>query len=304
MYVTGFADEAADSLAGQIKATKALGWEYIEARSINGKNIHDISDEEFQNVYRELGEAGVRVNCFGSTIANWSKSVDEPFEDTLATADRAAARMQKCGARLVRVMSYAILRDAQGKALADQKEEERFRRMREITRRFTDHGITPVHENCLTYGGMSAAHTLRLLENVPGLKLVFDTGNPPLTPDFEKPFPYPMQDSWRFYTAVRPHIAYVHIKDGFLRRAEAGSPAEEVYTYPGKAEGHVVKIVEDLLRTGYDGGFSIEPHMAVVFHNASVSSSGDERFNTYVEYGRRFMRILQNFGRDTTKKAP
>ncbi|MDR3200562.1 MAG: sugar phosphate isomerase/epimerase [Spirochaetales bacterium] len=287
MYLTGFADEAADALAGQIEATKALGWQNIEARSINGKNIHDISDEEFEDVYRELGESGVNVNCFGSTIANWGKSVDEPFDETLAAVDRAVRRMKRCASRLIRIMSYSILRDTDGRALADQKEEERFRRLREITRRFTDEGITPVHENCLNYGGMSIAHTHRLLENVPGLKLVFDTGNPPLTPDFAKPFPYPMQDSWEFYYAVRPYIAYVHIKDSFLKSGE------EVYTYPGEGAGQVVKIVEDLLATGYDGGFSMEPHMSVVFHDASVQSSADARFQNYVEYGRRFMRILE-----------
>jgi sugar phosphate isomerase/epimerase len=294
MYLTGFADEAADSLAGQIKAVKTLGWENIEARTIDGKNIHDLCDEEFENVYRELNEAGVHINCFGSTIANWGKSVDEPFEETLAVVNKTARRMKRCGARLVRVMSFSILRDKEGKALPGQKEEERFRRLREIVSRFTGEGLVPVHENCLTYGGMSIAHTRRLLENVPGLKLVFDTGNPPLTPDFSKPFPYPMQDSWEFYKAARPHIAYVHIKDAFFR--PGGSPQDrggEVYTYPGEGAGHVLKIVEDLLRTGYDGGFSIEPHMAVVFHDASVQSSGNARFDNYVEYGRRFMRILE-----------
>jgi sugar phosphate isomerase/epimerase len=287
MYLTGFADEAADALAGQIEATKTHGRRNIEARSINGKNIHDISDEEFEDAYRELGEAGVGVNCFGSTIANWGKSVDEPFEETLAAVDRAICRMKRCAARLLRIMSYSVLRDTAGRALADQCEEERFRRLREITRRFTDEGITPVHENCFTYGGMSIAHTLRLLENVPGLKLVFDTGNPPLTPDFSKPFPYPMQDSWEFYSAVKPYIAYIHIKDSLLKSGE------EAYTYPGEGAGHVVKIVDDLLSTGYDGGFSMEPHMSVVFHDASVRSSADARFQNYVEYGRRFMRILE-----------
>ncbi|MDR1931605.1 MAG: sugar phosphate isomerase/epimerase [Spirochaetales bacterium] len=292
MYLTGFADEAADDLSRQIRATKALGWENIEARSVGGENIHDISDERFEDVYRELCEAGVNVNCFGSTIANWGRSVEEPFEETLAAVDRAVRRMKRCGTRLIRIMSYSVLRGKDGKALNDQKEKERFRRLREITDRFTGEGLIPVHENCFTYGGMSAAHAHRLLENVPGLKLVFDTGNPPLTPDFSKPFPYPMQDSWEFYASVKAHIAYVHIKDSVLRPGE-GSGGEEIYTYPGEGAGHVAKIVKDLLASGYDGGFSMEPHMAVVFHDASVKSSADARFQNYLEYGRRFMRLLE-----------
>jgi xanthine phosphoribosyltransferase len=38
-----------------------------------------------------------------------------------------------------------------------------------------------MHENCRNYGGLSHQHTLKLLDNVPELKLVFDTGNPPMT---------------------------------------------------------------------------------------------------------------------------
>ena len=47
MYFTGFADEAAPDLAGQISATKELGWSNIESRAIDGTNIHDLSDEAF-----------------------------------------------------------------------------------------------------------------------------------------------------------------------------------------------------------------------------------------------------------------
>ena len=39
-------------------------------------------------------------------------------------------------------------------------------------------GIQPVHENCMNYGGMGWPYAVELLENVPGLKWVFDTANP------------------------------------------------------------------------------------------------------------------------------
>ena len=59
-----------------------------------------------------------------------------------------------------------------------------------------------------------------------------------------------------------------------------------------KAAEAGVRIVADLLKNGYDGGFSMEPHMAVVAHDASVTSEADIRFANYVEYGRRFEKIL------------
>ena len=41
MYLTGIADEASQDIE-QIRTTKELGWNAIESRFINGKNIHDI----------------------------------------------------------------------------------------------------------------------------------------------------------------------------------------------------------------------------------------------------------------------
>ena len=43
MYYSGFADEAASSIEGQIKATKELGWQNIKSRSVDGVNLTDVS---------------------------------------------------------------------------------------------------------------------------------------------------------------------------------------------------------------------------------------------------------------------
>jgi sugar phosphate isomerase/epimerase len=285
MYLTGFADEAAPDIEGQIRATQELGWHFIEARNINGVNIHDIPEALFEEVAARLQSAGIQVNCFGSAIANWGKSILDPFEITLAEVRRAILRMQRLGTKLIRIMSYAVL---PGREPDDQEEEERFRRLRIICRMFTDAGITPLHENCMNYGGMSWQHTLRLIEHVPGLKLVFDTGNPIFTDDRSKPRPYPKQSSWEFYTHVKEHIAYVHIKDGVW-----DSQTQIIrYTFPGEGEGDVRRIVQDLLASGYDGGFSIEPHISVVQHEQRVSSPEEQRYLNYIEYGRRLELII------------
>ncbi len=292
MYLTGFADEAADSLDGQIAATKQLGWKCIEARLIDNVSIHDMDETAFDSACGTLQDAGVSINCIGSTIANWSRSVLEDFDQTMAAVTRCIDRMQRLDAKLVRIMSYQVLMDKEGRALEDQMEPERFRRLSEICRRFTDAGITPVHENCLGYGGMSWQYALRMIENVPGMKLVFDTGNPPTTPDFSQPFPYPRQSSWEFYTHVRDHIAYVHIKDARWDPATG----QELFFFPGDGDGDVERIVADLLKTGYDGGFSMEPHMLVVFHHGASAADANIRMNNYIEYGRKFMAMMDRLG--------
>lgn len=288
MYYTGFADEAGASIDVQIKATKELGWENIESRNIDGKNIHDISDAEFDVVYGKLQDAGVKINCFGSAICNWAKQINEPMTSSIEETKRAIPRMKKLGTKLVRIMSFAVLKDRQ---TDDQMEEERFKRVREICKMFTDEGMLPVHENCMNYGGMGYPYTLKLIENVPGLKLVFDTGNPIFSDDRSKPEPCPKQSAWEFYDHVKEHIAYIHIKDGVW---DAEVEKKQIFTYPGEGEGDVKKIVADMLKNGYNGGISIEPHLAVVFHDASVTAEADVKYNNYVEYGRRMMKIVDD----------
>ena len=287
MYLTGFADEASKGIAGQIKATRELGWSNIESRNVDGRNIHDLPDSDFDRVAGELDAAGVRINCFGSAIANWGKLITEPMDSSLAEARRAIPRMQRLGTKLIRIMSFAVLKD---RAPDDQMEAERFRRLRELHRLFTDAGITPVHENCMNYGGMGWTYTLRMLEAVPGLKLVFDTGNPVFTPDYAKPKPWPRQSAWEFYEHVRDHVAYVHIKDGTWDE----SAQKALFTHAGEGNGDVRRILTDLLSRGYDGGISIEPHLAVVFHEDKGETSEAVMYRNYVEYGRRLERLLND----------
>ena len=297
MTLTGIGDEAGGPLAAQIDATKALGWNHLEMRNVQvgdlpPMNIHDLPDAAFDTLVGELGDAGISVCGFGSVIGNWAHAIEDDFAITEAEIVRAIPKMQRLGTRLVRIMSYKPRVDAQGRDLPDQMAEERFRRLREIKRRFDDAGITCVHENCMNYGGMSISNARRTLENVPGLKWVFDTANPCFNEDRDNPGH--RQDPWEFYQAVKPHIAHVHIKDGNWNPAKKDLD----YTLPGEGEGQVARIVEDLVRTGYQGFVSIEPHVSVVFHNLAASDSTDpaqkarEQFDSYVEYGHRLEEIV------------
>jgi sugar phosphate isomerase/epimerase len=287
MYLTGFADEAARDLDGQIRATKALGWSRIESRNIDGVNIHNLSDAAFASAAEKLAAANIQINCFGSAIANWSKDVRKPFDVDLAETERAIPRMQRLGTKLIRIMSYPPFAD---RPLDDQLAEVRFERLRDLTRRFLDAGIQPVHENCMNYGGLGWRFSLRLIEKVPGLKLVFDTGNPVGTFDRTRPAPYPMQSSWDFYRQVRDHVIYIHIKDGI------NVDGKTTWTFCGEGQGGVRRICADLHARGYAGGISIEPHLAVVAHDSSVTSTAETMYANYVEYGRRMRKILEELG--------
>ena len=40
----------------------------------------------------------------------------------------------------------------------------------------------------------------------------------------------------------------------------------------------------------------MEPHMTVVFHDESVQADDKVRFDNYVEYGQRFMKLVEKLG--------
>jgi sugar phosphate isomerase/epimerase len=289
MILTGIGDEAGNSLASQIAATQELGWKHIEARNIEipgfqKANLHDIPDPAFDQAVALLQEAGIQIICFGSTIMNWAKTVADPFDVTLAEVDRTIPRMQRLGTKFVRIMSFKPGDDD------DRIPPEVFDRVGEVTRRLTDAGLQPVHENCMNYGGMSSRHAIELLEKVPGLKWVFDTANPVFNPDRVQPKPWPRQDPWDFWTAVRDHTIHIHIKDARWNPTKNNAD----YTWPGEGDGRVRDILKDALRRGYDGAISIEPHMVTVFHDPTGGGSADESAQraNYVEYGRRLEQLI------------
>jgi sugar phosphate isomerase/epimerase len=289
MKLTGIGDEGASTLAGQIRAARELNWNSIEMRGVEvpgfaKANIHDIPDEAFDLAVRSLQESGVEVYCFGSTIMNWAKKLEDPFEITLKEVKRAVPRMQRLGTRFVRIMSFKPGDDEH------RIPTEVFRRVKDVTNMFLDAGLQPVHENCMNYGGMSWQHALELLDKCPGLKWVFDTANPVFNPDRSKPKPWPRQDAWEFWTHVRDHVAHIHIKDATWNPAKVDAD----YNWPGEGQGRVRDILKDALSRAYDAGISIEPHMVVVFHSTQAAASNeDAMLANYIEYGRRLESLIR-----------
>ncbi len=274
-------------LETQLLATRALGWKHIEMRSLDlpgggPANFHDIPDKAFDAAVDHIKEAGLSVYCFGSAIANWSKKIEDDFEITLAEVSRCIPRMQRLGTKFVRIMSYKP---------GDTETtipEEVFWRIGEVTRMFRDAGLQPVHENCMNYGGMSWEHALELLDRCPGLKWVFDTGNPVCNADRSRPQPWPRQDAWEFWEHVRAEVAHIHVKDAIYIPQKNQCD----YKYPGEGQGYVRRILKDALMRGYDGAFSIEPHVAAVYHEASKPADDKALYDSYIAYGRQLRKMI------------
>lgn len=288
MKLMGIGDEAANEIDGQIEATRALGWKFIEMRTVEvpgfaKANFHDIPDAAFDVAAKKLEAAGLEVYCFGSAIMNWAKKVGDPFEVTLAEVKRTIPRMQRLGTKYVRIMSFKPDDDA------CTIPAEVFWRVNEVTKIFLDAGIQPLHENCMNHGGMSWRHALELLEKCPGLKWLFDPANPIFNSDRSKPKPWPKQDPWEFWMNIRDHVAHIHIKDATWN----ASKGDADYSWPGEGHGRVRDILKDALSRGYDAGVSLEPHMISIFHDPKAQSADDTAMQrNFVDYGRRTERLL------------
>ena len=289
MKLTGIGDEAATELQGQIQAVQKLGWKHIELRTVEvpgfpKANFHDISDQAFDQAVGVLEANSIGVYCFSSTIMNWSRHLDEPFDITLAEVERAIPRMQRLDARFVRIMSFK-----------PRDEEYRIpskvmRCVNEVTKRFLDAGLQPIHENCMNYGGMSWQHALELLDRCPGLKWVFDTANPIFNPDRSRAKPWPRQDAWEFWTHIREHVVHLHIKDASWNAARNAAD----YRWPGEGSGRVRDILKDALQSRYQGAASIEPHMVAVFHEHKQVVDERAKQENFVEYGKALQLMLND----------
>jgi sugar phosphate isomerase/epimerase len=285
MFLSGIADEAGNPLETQIRAHQELGWKHIEIRNVNDTTLALAEEKQFDQIRSQLQKAGMQVSCFASRIANWSRDILGPFEMDVDELKRSIPRMRKMNTPYIRIMSYTNktnLPEAQWRA-------EALRRIGEMVKMAEDGGVTLVHENCDGWGGLGPKQTLDLIETVgsPALKLVFDTGN--TVPHGHASFDY--------YAQVKPHVAYVHIKD-MRKTGDKSSPC-----YPGEGQGDVAKIVRDLLSGGYEGGISIEPHIAAIVHEGKTSDPA-AMYNTYVEYGRRLMALVEKVQKEAGRKRP
>lgn len=277
MYFTGISDEAGKPIDVQIKAHQALGWNHLELRVVDDFNLATLAEKDYKIVYEKLKQANMQVSCFSSGIANWAKKISGDFNEDLNELNSAIPRMHELGTKFVRIMSYPN----DNWSDADWSQEV-FRRIKELSRIAEDNGLILVHENCSGWAGLGSENTLKLIEEVdsPALKLVYDTGNPPAEG----------QDPWDFYQKVKQHIVYVHIKDA--KQTKLGEETE--FTYPGEGDGYVKEIVTDLLKNGYDDGFSIEPHLAAIIHLAKDADNANAAYDIYTEYGRRFMKLIES----------
>lgn len=279
MFFSGIADEAGKELATQIKAHQELGWNYIELRNVGATQFTDLSDADFAQACAALDAAKIKISCYASGIANWACKITDPREKDQQTLKRAIPRMQKTDTKFIRIMSYP------NNGLSDADwQKEAVARLKELAKIAADGGVVLALENCDGWGSASAANYGRIFELVgsPALKAVYDTGNPAS---------HGHSDTWDWYKAAKPHIAYIHIKAHTGPKSDTDKGEHVFCDLEGASR--VRDTLKDLFAAGYDGGISIEPHLKAVIHEGKAISEADAAYRTYVEYGQRLMKLIK-----------
>ncbi len=278
MIITGISDEAGKDINAQIKAHKVLGWDYLELRLINDRNIAgELPDKEFDKVVRAVEENSMHIAGFSSAIGNWARPVTGDFTKDLSDLKISAKRMKRLGTKHIRIMSWV------GDGIEEKLwKAEAVRRCKELAKMAEDTGITLLHENCTGWGGLSADNMLEIKNEVdsPAFKLLYDLGNV---------ISYGM-DPMEFFNTIRGNFDYVHVKDANVN--PAGGKSED-FEYCGKGDAMIEKILSTIiLEDGYDGFISIEPHIAAMVHKADANVTEEMKSSSYIEYGKLLNNII------------
>lgn len=245
-----FADESSPILSGQINALKRNGFDYLEIRNINGKNISDLTLSEAKEIAAQLADQGLAVKSLGSPIGKIQ--VDGDYAAHLDLYKHTLDLAGVFGADKIRLFSFYIPKGMDPAACRDTV----LRRMDDFVVLAKPHGVTACHENEKGIYGDIASRCLDLHRNVPGLAAVFDPAN----------FIQCGQDTLEGWEMLCDYVNYMHIKDAL--------PDGRVVP-PGEGIGYVPVLLE---KYAAQGGklLSLEPHLSDFVGLKALEREGEE----------------------------
>lgn len=248
--LAAFADESSPQLSGQIDALIRNGFQHLEIRNIEGKNISDLTLDEARGYAARLGDRGLSVKSLGSPIGKIS--VDGDYGAHLDLYKHTLELAAAFGADRIRLFSFYIPARVDPASCRDTV----LRRMEDFVLLAKPYGITACHENEKGIYGDIAARCLDLHSNVPGLAAVFDPAN----------FIQCGQDTLEGWEMLAPFVNYMHIKDAL--------PDGRVVP-PGEGIGNVPALIRMFAAQG-GRMLSLEPHLSEFVGLKSLEREGEE----------------------------
>ena len=239
--LTGFADEISTDLDEQLDTLVMESIRHMELRSVWNTNVLDLTDDELRKVESATSDRGVGVSSIGSPIGK--VPITDPFGPHLQRFGRALHAADVMEAPYVRVFSFFVPDGHEPGIYKDEVLE----RMSVLANEAQSAGVTLLHENEKEIYGdipVRCAHIL-LGVDAPALRAAWDAAN------FVQCGVLPYAEGCAL---LRPYIEYVHVKD-----ALAGSRR---VVPVGEGDGEMEETLSTLHASGFDGFFSLEPHLA------------------------------------------
>lgn len=238
--LTGFADEVSKDFGEQLDLMTRLGIRHIELRSAWGTKVLDLSAAELARAQAMLQDAGITLSAVGSDLGKIF--IQDDFAPHLERAKHGMAVARQLGCPNIRTFSF-FLPDGDAPAQHRTQVMDRLGQMVAVAE---DAGVTLLHENEKDIYGDIPARVIDLVATLDSknFRLTFDPAN------YVQCGVKPADEA---LPAVLPWTAYVHIKDA---RASDGAVVPA-----GAGDGQVPQVVAQLREAGYDGFFSIEPHL-------------------------------------------
>ena len=253
--LSGFIDEISDDFSLQCKIASGLGLRYVEVRSAWGTNILDLDSDQMSKLQETLATYGLKVSSIGSPIGKIS--IDDEFSPHLDRMRHAVEVAEALEAPYIRIFSFFIPAGVD----PDSRRDEVLSRMAALAEVAAGADVILVHENEKEIYGDVPRRCLDIVTSVssPRLQLAWDPAN------FVQVGVRPFTEG---YALLRPHVGYIQIKDALL--------ADATVVVAGAGDGEVVETIRALRADGFDGFFSLEPHLGE--YTAYGALSGPELF--------------------------
>ena len=239
--LSGFADEISPDLQEQCAVLGRLGLTHLEFRSAWDVNVLDLDPQQLSDAAQILAEHDLKVSAIGSPIGKIF--IDEDFDAHLQRAQHAVEVAHHFGARYVRIFSFFIRPDDD----PDDHREEVLRRMRALAEVAEAGNVVMLHENEKGIYGDIPRRCRDIVESVdsPHLRVAWDAAN------FVQVGVRPHTEG---FAMLRPYLDYVQIKDAHLDTGEVVAA--------GRGDGEVAETIRALRDDGFEGFFSLEPHLS------------------------------------------
>ena len=245
---SAFADEISSDLDEQVAVLLSENIHFLELRGAWNTNVLDLTDVQVATIKQALDTHGIGVSAIASPIGK--VPINSSFDEHLQRFERAISLAQIFQTPFIRIFSFypPLETDTNNGSSANPLEwrDEVLKRLHELTARVRAANIILLHENEKDIYGDTIARCVDLLQSVNDdhFQAILDPAN------FIQCGQVPFPDG---YEAVHPWLRYVHVKDA---RPDGSVVAA------GEGAARWPDLLRRLRQDGYDGFFSLEPHLA------------------------------------------